>query len=92
MHEAEIEHGFGPQREPAEGLEIGRVVAPAGHRQMDPVDAPGRAGGDAVGEGDRRRRALRLDDVLVSGVAVTEMEAELDRLGHVTGKPHEPRD
>ena len=61
---------------PAQRFIIGDIGAFTGDGQVNPVERSLQAGGDAVGDGRQPGRILRLDEVLVSGIAITKMIAE----------------
>ena len=78
VHQAEAELGFRPQLQLPQRLEVGVVGAVARHRHVDELDRPLDLAADAVGELDHVAHVGRLDHVLVVGIAVAEMEQQID--------------
>src|SRR5512144_539228 len=84
---------LGPRIEPQahERLEIAIITAISRHRHMDQLNATLDIRAKTVREVDHIAHIGRLNDVPVVGVAVTEMEEQLDTGRHAIGKVGENR-
>ena len=82
MNEPQAEPGFRTQLQIPQRLEIRVVVAIARHRHVDELDGSPDLPADPIGEFDHVAHVGRLDHVLVVGVAVAEMEQQIDVRRH----------
>ena len=86
VHQTEAELGLRPQLQIPQRLEVGVIGAVARHRHMDELDRPPDPAAHAVRELDHVGHIGRLNHVLVAGVAVTEMEQQVDAARHVVAE------
>ena len=85
MHQPQVELGLGREAQLVEGCEVGVVIALDRHRDMHPVDAALNRLGNWVEDRHARPAVLGLDEVLVLVVAVAQVKAEFDVVGHGRG-------
>ncbi len=78
MHEPEEQLGAGGQAQRAHRREVRFVVAVPGYRHVYPVRWASEPGNYLASEVNKHGHVARLDEVLVSQVAIAEVESELN--------------
>ena len=91
MNKSKAQFGLRIELQACERLEIFIVIAIPRHRHMDQLNAAPNVGAKAVCEVNHVAHIGRLNNMSVVGVAVAEMEKELDLGLHAIGKIRENR-
>ena len=91
VDKAEIQIRLRRQGECAKRGKIRGIAAVTRHRHMDEIHLARTRLRNAVGIGDAGGKIGGLDNMFVTGIAVTQMNARLDIHGHEAEKPGDPR-
>src|SRR5260370_2316735 len=90
MHQSQVEFCFGMKLQVAQWRKVSSIRAIPWDRHVNPVDWSRHAGSDGVGYLDQLASVLRLFEMFVSRITITEVIAHLGWNVDSIAEPHEP--